>query len=282
MKNLLIVGLLFLSFATQAQATKVDSILSNFYANKDVLVASHRGAHQNYAENSISAINECIRLGVDIVELDVRETKDGELIIMHDRLIDRTTNGTGKIIDLTWSELQKFNLVVNGKASSEKIPTLEEVLKITKGKIIIDIDFKADSEEAIKNTLALIKKYGMHEQILFFLYDYKQIPLVRSINSRVKIMPRAYSKKDVKNIFRYESIYITHIDKSFYKSKFMKKMIDKGSRVWINALGKYDDMERQEKNSGFDKLLKMKYVNVIQTDLPEQLLKYLREKNLHK
>ena len=55
-----------------------------------------------------------------------------------------------------------------------------------------------------------------------------------------------------------------------------------GYRVWINALGKYDSMETEAKNSGFDALLSRKYVNVIQTDLPEELLSYLRSRNLHR
>ncbi|WP_175489802.1 glycerophosphodiester phosphodiesterase family protein [Algibacter lectus] len=273
---------LFLDFEIQAQTTRVDSILIDFHDNKNVLVASHRAAHQEYPENSIKAIEECIRLGVDIVELDIRQTKDGEIIIMHDSTVDRTTNGKGKVDELNWNYLQNLNLLFKEKETSEKIPSFEDVLKVTKGKILIDVDFKASSVDAISKTYALIKEYGMEDQILFYLYDYEKIPLLRNINSKVKIMPRAYSKRDVKRIFKYDSIYITHIDAGFYKATLMEKMIQQGSRVWINSLGKYDDMEKNKKNSGFDRLLEKRYVNVIQTDLPEELLSYLKQKNLHR
>ncbi|AUC84611.1 hypothetical protein CW731_04525 [Polaribacter sp. ALD11] len=95
-------------------------------------------------------------------------------------------------------------------------------------------------------------------------------------------MPRAYSKTDVKEILGYSNISVVHIDESFYEPNFMKGVIEQGSRVWINALGKYDRMELEERNSGFNELLKKKYVNIIQTDLPEELLKYLKNKKLHR
>lgn len=80
------------------QTTKADSILYDFNNNPEkILVAAHRATHQNYPENSIAAILESIRLGVDIIELDVRATKDGKLVVIHDRTVVRTTNGTGKV-----------------------------------------------------------------------------------------------------------------------------------------------------------------------------------------
>jgi glycerophosphoryl diester phosphodiesterase len=78
-----------------------------------------------------------------------------------------------------------------------------------------------------------------------------------------------------------QDISIIHIDDSYYKDGTMRRLINSGYRVWINALGKYDSMETQAKDSGFDALLSRKYVNVIQTDLPEELLAYLRQRGLH-
>lgn len=273
--------LLISTFGLQAQHTQAEKILQNFHENKEILVVSHRAAHQKYPENSIKAIQECIRLGVDIVELDVRKTKDGVLVIMHDSSIDRTTNGKGKVSKLTWAELQELYLVVDGKTTNEKIPTFEEVLKVTKDKILIDVDFKADSKKAAKDTYTLIEKHGMEDQILFFLYNYKKLPKLRKLNRAIKIMPRAYSEKDVTKILEYGNIDIIHVDESYYTPSFMKNLADKGIRVWMNTLGKYDRMERVSKNSGFNEMLKKKYVNVIQTDLPEELLQFLKAKKLH-
>ena len=275
--------LLFLGLISQAQETKLDSILDDYHNNPEqILVAAHRATNPNYPENSLAAIAESIRIGVDIVEIDIRKSKDGELVIMHDKTIDRTTNGTGKVDDFTLAELKEFKLKLGNDVTNEQIPTFEEVLQLTKGKMLLDVDFKLEGEAAVKQTFELIEKYGMEDQILFFLYDYPETAQYQKLNKDIKIMPRAYSRKDIRNIRKLEDISIIHIDDSYYRNGTMRRLIKSGYRVWINALGKHDRMETEAKNSGFDALLTRKYVNVIQTDLPEELISYLRSRNLHR
>lgn len=282
-KKILPVLILFIGLGSTAQGTKLDSILRDFtYRPEQVLIAAHRATNDHYPENSLEAITESIRIGIDIIEIDIRQSKDGELVIMHDRTIDRTTNGSGKVDDYTLSELKGYNLIFNEQVTGFQIPTFEEVLQLAKGKILLDIDFKLEDMASIKKTYALIEKYGMEEQILFFLYDYKETPSLQQLNPKIRVMPRAYSKKDVKAILRMDHIDIIHVDESYYSERIMRKIMRSGARVWINALGKYDKMERSEKNSGFDALLGKKHINVIQTDLPEALLKYLRAQQLHR
>ena len=279
----ILVLLLFLGLISQAQETKLDSILDDYHNNPEqILVAAHRATNPNYPENSLAAIAESIRIGVDIVEIDIRKSKDGELVIMHDKTIDRTTNGTGKVDDFTLAELKEFKLKLGNDVTNEQIPTFEEVLQLTKGKMLLDVDFKLEGEAAVKQTFELIEKYGMEDQILFFLYDYPETAQYQKLNKDIKIMPRAYSRKDIRNIRKLEDISIIHIDDSYYRNGTMRRLIKSGYRVWINALGKHDRMETEAKNSGFDALLTRKYVNVIQTDLPEELLSYLRSRNLHR
>jgi glycerophosphoryl diester phosphodiesterase len=274
--------LLFLSLSSLAQETKLDSILEDYHNHPEqVLVAAHRATNPNYPENSLAAIAESIRIGVDIVEIDIRKSKDGVLVIMHDKTIDRTTNGTGKVDDYTLAELKEFKLRFGNDITEEQIPTFEEVLQLTKSKMILDVDFKLEGEAAVSQTFGLIEKYGMEEQILFFLYDYPETTQYQKLNKEIKIMPRAYSRKDIRAIRKLQDISIIHIDDSYYKDGTMRRLINSGYRVWINALGKYDSMETQAKDSGFDALLSRKYVNVIQTDLPEELLAYLRQRGLH-
>jgi glycerophosphoryl diester phosphodiesterase len=275
--------LLFLGLSSLAQETKLDHILDDYHNHPElVLVAAHRATNPNYPENSLAAIAESIRIGVDIVEIDIRKSKDGELVIMHDKTIDRTTNGSGKVDDFTLAELKEFRLKFGNDITDEQIPTFEEVLQLTKDKMLLDVDFKLEGEASVRQTFDLIEKYGMEDQILFFLYDYPETVQYQKLNRKIKIMPRAYSRKDIRAIRKLQDISIIHIDDSYYKDGTMRRLIKSGYRVWINALGKYDKMENQAKNSGFDALLSRKYVNVIQTDLPEELLNYLRAKKLHR
>ena len=130
--------------------------------------------------------------------------------------------------------------------------------------------------EALEKTVGLIKKYGMQGQVIFYLYDYRLSPVLHSMSPELIIMPRAYKKKDINQILKWDYIRIIHVDESFYKERLMRKIMDSNVRVWINALGKYDAMEMEGKNSGFSKLFQKKYINVVQTNLPEELIEYLK------
>ncbi|MGX1024280.1 glycerophosphodiester phosphodiesterase family protein [Psychroflexus sp. MBR-150] len=276
--------LLFIALQVQAQiTTRLDSILHVFNNEpEEILVMAHRSAHQNYPENSIAAMKESIRLGVDIIELDLRQTKDGKLIIMHDATVDRTTDGTGEVSSFTLDELKKLHLLFNEKPTNQAVPTFDEVLKLTKDKIMIDVDFKLDDKEAVVKTFKLIEKHNAEKQVLFFLHNFRYFPHIHKLNPEIKIMPRAYSTCDVEDMLKYDDIKIVHIDHDFYNDYLMKKMAYKGMRILVKTMGDIDDLELQEKGSGFEKVLNEKYVNVIQTDLPEELLAFLKSKNLHR
>ncbi len=275
--------LLFLSLVASAQSN-LDSILNDFYNRPDrVLVAAHRAAHAVYPENSVAAMKEAIRLGVDIIETDIRETKDGVLIIMHDKTIDRTTTGKGLVAEKTYAELQQVFLLHDGKPTSEKIPTFKEVLGLVKGKVMLDIDYKAEGKRAARSAARLLRKTRMEKQSLFFLYDYRDAPALRRMNKKIQFMTRAYSREDVDGIFDQGiRVPVIHADDKFYSDSLMGVIRGKGIRLWMNALGKYEKLETQKKDSGFDALLQMRHTNVIQTNLPAELISYLKAKRLHR
>lgn len=285
MKRIFVTMLMFTASHTLVSAqSNLDHILEDFYHHPDrVLVASHRAAHNKYPENSMAAIREAIRIGVDVVEVDVRETKDSVLVIMHDKTITRMTGKPGNVKDYTYQELQQFPLLFNGQPTAEKIPTFEEVLQTVKGKVMLDIDFKEGSAEAARKTCALVAATGTHKQVLFFLYAAKYAPMLHELDKDMPIMPRAHSAEETEAIMKQGKYAAIHIDDSFYSDSVMSKVREHGERIWTNALGKYDEMERKEKGTGFDKMREaFKYANVIQTDLPEELLGYLKGKGLHR
>jgi glycerophosphoryl diester phosphodiesterase len=93
-----------------------------------ILRIGHRGAAGHAPENTLAAIRRGISLGVDFVELDVRRTRDGHLVMMHDQLVDRTTNGTGLLSEMTWDDLRVLDA-----GDGEGIPCVEEALKVASG-----------------------------------------------------------------------------------------------------------------------------------------------------
>ncbi len=156
---------LILSINTFAQDRV--SLIREKLINRDqssVIVASHRGDWRNFPENSLEAIDNAIKMGVDIVELDVQRTKDGHLILMHDPALDRTTTGKGKIAEVTLDSIRKLKLK-NGCniRTIHNVPTLEEALIHAKGKIMLNLD-KAD--RYFEQVYALMQKTGTTKQII--------------------------------------------------------------------------------------------------------------------
>ena len=106
-------------------------------SNKNIYVAAHRGWRDEYPENTMSAFKAAIELGVDQIETDIRITKDGKLVLIHDAEVDRTTNGTGKVCDYTLKDLKKLDA---GKG--EQIPTVYELMELVKDHPTLTLDLE--------------------------------------------------------------------------------------------------------------------------------------------
>ena len=245
-------------------------------AKKDIHIAAHRGVHTQYPENSIPAILEAISLGVSIVEIDIRSTKDGVLILMHDGTVDRTTTGKGKVSNLSYAEIQDLYLRTAGAASNDRVPTLEEVLRLCKGKIILDIDFKEEDERYVAKTFELIAAENMEDEVLFFLYDHRAIEKLYKLNPGITLFPRARSMKDLHEILKSNRTSVVHIDESFDNYSELVKLKDQGVTLWMNSLGDIDKQALRQGNSVYELFLKKyPYIKIIQTDYPALWTKML-------
>ena len=264
------------SFGALAQQ-KVEDIRRNFMnaSNGTVMVASHRAAHARFPENSLKAIQEAIRLGVDIIEIDVKVSKDGIPFLMHDGTMDRTTNGKGDPELLTWQELQKFFIVDKGKRTSLKIPTLREALGLAKGKIMVDLDLKTSH---INEVIDVVKKTDTENIVFFFDSDYQILEQVQKAGKDLMIMPRAHRISEADSAITLFDPPVVHIDFSFYTPECIDLIRSSQARIWINALGDPDeDLRKGHEKKALKKLLE-NGANIVQTDEPEILLKVLKEK----
>jgi glycerophosphoryl diester phosphodiesterase len=280
MKKIFKITLLLLWTSVAVAQNTAEKIRKEFLNadSKIVLVASHRAAHLKYPENSVPAIKEAIRLGVDIVELDVKVTKDGIPVLMHDRTIDRTTTGSGDPEQYTLAELKEFRLIHNGDTTEEQIPTFEEALRLTKNNIMIDIDLKTDQLAPI---IATIKNAGCEKQVFFFDNDYNALQYIRDEDPNFYLMPRAYSYEMADSAIVRFKPQVVHIDFSFYNAEVTELIKSNHARIWINALGNIDPaFGTPKEDEALDKTLKYG-ANIIQTDQPELLLKALKKRNLH-
>ncbi len=282
LKSLNLLLLLFLVNATVfAQQSDLKWIKKEFFnsASKTILVAAHRGAHIGNCENSVLSTKKSIEIGVDIIELDVKVTKDGVPVLMHDRTIDRTTNGTGKVEDYTLVELKEFRLRNwLGILTDEQIPTFEEILNIAKGKILIDIDLKTGDIEPV---VAVVKKTGTEDQVFYFDNDYNQLISIRELDKKSMFMPRAYSYAMADSALKIFTPPVIHIDPSFNTKEVCELIRSHNTRIWINSLGEADARMRRGKMKTILETLTQYGANVVQTDEPEMLLEYLRAVGLH-
>lgn len=138
-----------------------------------VYIVAHRGntlaaMEQFVPENSLECFEIAIQSGiVDMLEVDVRPTKDGELVIMHDETIDRTTNGKGKVSNYTYQELLKFDMKRDKVSPGVKIPTLKQTFELCKGRIFLNLDIKGKNVP-IGQLADLIIECGMVDQVMIF------------------------------------------------------------------------------------------------------------------
>ncbi len=114
------------------------------------MVVAHRGFSGRYPENTLRAFREALKLSVDAVELDVRQTKDGVLILLHDETLDRTTNGRGRVCDFCWDELSRLDAGSwkGAEFAGEPIPRLEEALELIGGQVVVFVEIKEPGTEA--------------------------------------------------------------------------------------------------------------------------------------
>jgi len=130
--------------------------------NAFIQVVAHRGFSGIYPENTLIAFRKAVEMEVDFVELDVRETKDGELIVMHDERIDRTTNGTGLVREITFTELRRYDAGSWKGYPGERVPHLLEVFEHVWGKTGLLIEIKQCD---IERLVSLFTKHGIKEMV---------------------------------------------------------------------------------------------------------------------
>lgn len=265
-------------------------------ATKSVLVVAHRADWRNAPENSLQGIQNCIDMGVDMVEIDLKRTKDGHLILMHDKTINRTTTGKGKPEDYTLAELRQFRLKNGvGHKTRHLIPTLEEVMNLCKGKIMVNIDKGYDY---FKEAFAILEKTGtVHQCIMKASLPYEQVKAENGeVLDKMIFMPVIDLNKD--NAESMIDSYLEHMKPQAFELVFsndspeiqrlIKKVRDSGSRIFIDSLwpelcGGHDDdraVELHQPDQSWDWIIGQG-AKLIQTDRPALLLKHLKERSLH-
>lgn len=284
--NRLIYLLIFISGIVLGQ-NKIS--LSKFPQDK-IMVVAHRADWREAPENSVMAVKKAIEKGINMVEIDLALTKDNVLILMHDNTIDRTTTGKGKPSDYTLAEIKKLNLRDGlGVPTQMQVPTLEEILDVTHGKVFVNLDKAFDYLDLV---YPILKKRNLFDEVLFkgsatyeeFNNKYGYIkneihymPIVRLANNEG--WPKINDYLDHYKVYGFE-LTLGSDESHLINCKEIQK---KGARVWVNSLwpqqsaGHNDDLILENPNA-YEWFIKNS-INIIQTDRPKELIEYLKKVN---
>jgi glycerophosphoryl diester phosphodiesterase len=304
MKKLIFSLLLALVTFSAIAESRTDKLLRELRNPKSdyVFVIAHRADWRNFPENSLEAIESAIKMGVDIVELDVHRTADGELVVCHDKTINRTTNGKGKIAELTLDYIRSRNLRAGHNAVTRyKMPTLAEALDACNGRVLINLDKAVNYYDQIMDMLVERK---MADQVI--MKSSKSPAAMKDFFSQHKenMLYMPIINYNTKSWGKHEQLFNDYLatDLPFVayemcwdgslkgEKKVFNKVLKDGKRLWINTLwgklcgGKengYDDdaaVGNEEKIYG--KILSYG-TSMIQTDRPQMLINYLESKGRH-
>ena len=240
--------------------------------SRHIVAISHRGEHLHHPENTMPAFEEAVRVGADYVEVDVRTTLDGKLVLMHDAQANRTTNGTGKIAKMTYQEVQALDAGVKMGAqfAGTRVPTFDEVLDFARGKIKIYVDVK---QVSAKELVEHIVSHGMTENVV--IYSGQISKEIQELNAALKIMPEARSEQFAKQLMDDLHLKVMAFDARDFKPEVIAAAKKGGALVYVDRLGSADNPEAWQQAIDWG-------ADGIQTDRPEELVKYLREKGYRK
>jgi len=218
------------------------------------LIQAHRGASGYEFENSFAAFEKAVELGADFFETDVRQTADGHLILMHDAKLDRTTNGSGKIIALTLKELQQLRL-----RNGEKIPTLEEILEKFGTKIRINLEIKEKNIE--QKVYELIMKYNLKDRVVLSCFSFSTLQKFHTLDKELQLALLTFLPWTIDRLrYSFDKLKkngITMINPlaRFVSTSFVKKAHDAGIQVYPWTVNKKERALQLRDNKKVDGII---------------------------
>lgn len=284
---LLLSGIQPVSAQNKLHTLKFDDVMQmrDFFKYKgdgSIIISGHRGGYEEgYSENCIEGLENVLKQMPAFFEIDPRLTKDSVIVLMHDGTLDRTTTGTGKVSDYTWKELQKLCLKDHsGKVTDCRIPTLEEVIKWSKGKTVINLDRKDVPMDMIA---ALIKKYKAEKHVMLTVhtgaqarYYYDRFPTIMMsafARNMKEFEDLSISGVPWENMIAYVGHSITPANK-----KICEILHARGVRCMISVAPTHDKLSSKEERASKYKEEIDKKPDIIESDIPTEVWTVLQSR----
>ncbi len=194
---------------------------------KKIVRIGHRGARGHAPENTIAALRKGIALGVDFVELDVQRSHDGRLIVIHDPLVDRTTNGTGLISQMTWEELRSLDT-----GDGERMPSLEDALAAANGQVGVMLEAKAPGVGLAMRRA--VQETRFDGPVVYASFLHAEILAIREVDPRARTMALLEGVPVAGATFAGDAgATLVGLAIDFATADFVALLHDAGLEVWV-------------------------------------------------
>ena len=241
-------------------------------AKNGVYVIAHRGVHNGIPENSIPSYQKAIELGCDFVEIDVRTTKDGKFISIHNATIDEyVADRRGKVREMTLEELKSLDIGsrVGSQWKDTRIPTFEEILQLCKGKTGIYLDLK---DAPVPELVEIIRKHGMERDIIWYIpaSRMEEIKKLRAICPDCIPWPDPGAESNIPIVMNQVKVIGLATDMENLSLDFIKTAHRFTAKVFSD--------ENSGSKEEWEQILRWG-TDGIQTDHPEELIAFLKWRN---
>lgn len=236
-----------------------------------VEIFAHRGLSGLYPENTMAAFKAAVEVGAHGIELDVQMSQDGELVVIHDEKIERTTNGVGYVKDLTLNRLKQYDAGswFHADFQNENIPTLNEVLEWVKTlpyKLIVNIELKNDRidyEKLEEKVLRLIHELNLHQQCILSSFNRDSLRRIYEIDHNIETALLFQGvPTDVLSIAKNLHVQGLHCEAVFAQSILGRKASLAGYPIRVYTINTLEGFHSLENTN----------VSVVMTDFPQMFL----------
>ncbi|OHB64755.1 MAG: hypothetical protein A2168_01575 [Planctomycetes bacterium RBG_13_50_24] len=205
--------------------------------NGGVYVVAHRGAHIGIPENTLAAYEAAIDIGVDLVEVDLRTTRDGSIVSIHNKEIDSyvTDGRRGLVSEMTLEQLKQLDIGsrIGPQWSGERIPTFDEILELCKGRVGIYLDLK---DASVDKVVSIVNKWDMARQVLWYA-DFDELQRVAELCPECILMPDPGPEENLPEVIeRFEPMVIAAVWR-YYSQDFAAKCHQAGAIVIVDESG---------------------------------------------
>jgi glycerophosphoryl diester phosphodiesterase len=246
---------------------------------KNITITGHRGAGGLAPENTIASIDTAISFGVNRIEVDVRQTKDGVVVCLHDDRIDRTSNGKGLLNDFTHRDISKFDAGswFSPEFKNEKIPTLEQVLNKTMNKVCLLIEIKDGNEvypEIENKVVGLINRYHAKDWAIIHSFNDSVLFRIHQLDPGIKLHKLLITDFPLLYLFYDGNFRITKLENYFFVDEFsiFLPFVTKSFITKVHQLNKKVNVWTVNDSVKIKRLLNLGVDGII-TDYPNYILK---------